>query len=159
MEYKLNGKEEARRLLKIREEDSEASLSLGNLDSKSQREREREANYFVIIKIFVIPTLKLRKKLSFLYLWMDQVFNKVGSYWLGQKASQEFSSVGKDVNVTSEPLFLFLVSFELRFCNCIFECLARFQIIWVLIFAAFWILLKDVWLAINLTGCESSNIV
>ncbi|KAK4483806.1 hypothetical protein RD792_011013 [Penstemon davidsonii] len=30
---------------------------------------------------------------------MDQVFNKVGSYWLGQKASKEFGSVGNDINV------------------------------------------------------------
>ncbi|KZV26985.1 hypothetical protein F511_17098 [Dorcoceras hygrometricum] len=30
---------------------------------------------------------------------MDQILNKVGSYWLGQKANKEFSSVGDDINV------------------------------------------------------------
>ncbi|KAH9614427.1 hypothetical protein KSS87_013382 [Heliosperma pusillum] len=29
---------------------------------------------------------------------MDQIFNKVGSYWLGQKANKEFNSVGSDIN-------------------------------------------------------------
>ncbi|KAL9230916.1 hypothetical protein vseg_006207 [Gypsophila vaccaria] len=29
---------------------------------------------------------------------MDQIFNKVGSYWLGQKANKEFNSVGNDIN-------------------------------------------------------------
>nr|CAD59765.1 cp protein [Celosia cristata] len=29
---------------------------------------------------------------------MDQIFNKVGSYWLGQKANKEFNSVGDDIN-------------------------------------------------------------
>ncbi|GKV06104.1 hypothetical protein SLEP1_g18034 [Rubroshorea leprosula] len=29
---------------------------------------------------------------------MDQILNKVGSYWLGQKANKEFNSVGDDIN-------------------------------------------------------------
>lgn len=29
---------------------------------------------------------------------MDQILNKVGSYWLGQKANKEFNSVGSDIN-------------------------------------------------------------
>ncbi|KAH0882632.1 hypothetical protein HID58_058728, partial [Brassica napus] len=29
---------------------------------------------------------------------MDQILNKVGSYWLGQKANKEFNSVGDDFN-------------------------------------------------------------
>ncbi|KAL2901916.1 hypothetical protein RDABS01_026998 [Bienertia sinuspersici] len=29
---------------------------------------------------------------------MDQVLNKVGSYWLGKKANKEFNSVGDDIN-------------------------------------------------------------
>ncbi|KAK9699191.1 hypothetical protein RND81_08G159000 [Saponaria officinalis] len=29
---------------------------------------------------------------------MDQIFNKVGSYWLGQRANKEFGSVGDDIN-------------------------------------------------------------
>ncbi|CAG7908144.1 unnamed protein product [Brassica rapa] len=31
---------------------------------------------------------------------MDQIMNKVGSYWLGQKANKEFNSVGDDFNVS-----------------------------------------------------------
>ncbi|KAK6231159.1 hypothetical protein SCA6_001232 [Theobroma cacao] len=30
---------------------------------------------------------------------MDQILNKVGSYWLGQKANKEINSVGDDINV------------------------------------------------------------
>ncbi|KAJ8419970.1 hypothetical protein Cgig2_014390 [Carnegiea gigantea] len=29
---------------------------------------------------------------------MDQILNKVGSYWLGHKANKELSSVGSDIN-------------------------------------------------------------
>ncbi|XP_057519318.1 uncharacterized protein At5g01610-like [Amaranthus tricolor] len=29
---------------------------------------------------------------------MDQILNKVGSYWLGQKANKEINSVGDDIN-------------------------------------------------------------
>ncbi|CAH2058831.1 unnamed protein product [Thlaspi arvense] len=39
---------------------------------------------------------------------MDQMLNKVGSYWLGQKANKEFNSVGDDFNVS----FLFLSEFS-----------------------------------------------
>ncbi|KAI3447822.1 hypothetical protein Pfo_004487 [Paulownia fortunei] len=35
---------------------------------------------------------------------MDQVFNKVGSYWLGQKANKELSSVGNDINSLSTSI-------------------------------------------------------
>ncbi|KAH7519068.1 hypothetical protein JRO89_XSUnG0141700 [Xanthoceras sorbifolium] len=31
---------------------------------------------------------------------MDQVMNKVGSFWLGRKANKEMSSVGDDINVS-----------------------------------------------------------
>lgn len=31
---------------------------------------------------------------------MDQILNKVGSYWLGQKANKEINSVGDDINVS-----------------------------------------------------------
>ncbi|EEF35696.1 hypothetical protein RCOM_0847720 [Ricinus communis] len=30
---------------------------------------------------------------------MDQILNKVGSYWLGQKANKELNSVGDDINL------------------------------------------------------------
>ncbi|GFY82412.1 hypothetical protein Acr_02g0006520 [Actinidia rufa] len=30
---------------------------------------------------------------------MDQILNKVGSYWIGQKANKEMSSVGDDINL------------------------------------------------------------
>ncbi|OAY43767.1 uncharacterized protein At5g01610 [Manihot esculenta] len=35
---------------------------------------------------------------------MDQILNKVGSYWLGQKASKEFNSVGDDINSLSSSI-------------------------------------------------------
>ncbi|EYU41947.1 hypothetical protein ABFS82_10G011400 [Erythranthe guttata] len=35
---------------------------------------------------------------------MDQIMNKVGSYWLGQKANKEFSSVGDDINSFSNSV-------------------------------------------------------
>ncbi|KAJ4882232.1 Uncharacterized protein Rs2_32325 [Raphanus sativus] len=35
---------------------------------------------------------------------MDQMFNKVGSYWLGQKANKQFDSVGKDVTSLSTSI-------------------------------------------------------
>ncbi|KAL0333169.1 UNVERIFIED_CONTAM: hypothetical protein Sangu_1473100 [Sesamum angustifolium] len=35
---------------------------------------------------------------------MDQVMNKVGSYWLGQQASKEFNSVGNEINALSNNL-------------------------------------------------------
>ncbi|KAL9398885.1 hypothetical protein Peur_007846 [Populus x canadensis] len=35
---------------------------------------------------------------------MDAVLNKVGSYWLGQKASKEFNSVGDDINSLSTSI-------------------------------------------------------
>ncbi|KAM7463926.1 hypothetical protein LguiA_032047 [Lonicera macranthoides] len=35
---------------------------------------------------------------------MDQVFNKVGSYWINQKASKEFNSVGNDINSISDSI-------------------------------------------------------
>lgn len=36
---------------------------------------------------------------------MDQIMNKVGSYWLGKKANKEFNSVGDDFNVSFLILF------------------------------------------------------
>ncbi|WCJ27987.1 hypothetical protein M5689_009698 [Euphorbia peplus] len=35
---------------------------------------------------------------------MDSILNKVGSYWLGQKANKEFSSVGDDINSFSSSI-------------------------------------------------------
>ncbi|KAL2500256.1 hypothetical protein Fot_34104 [Forsythia ovata] len=35
---------------------------------------------------------------------MDQIFSKVGSYWLGQKASKEMNSVGNDINSLSTSI-------------------------------------------------------
>ena len=35
---------------------------------------------------------------------MDQILNKVGSYWLGQKANKEFNSVGDDLNSMSSSI-------------------------------------------------------
>ncbi|PPR88929.1 hypothetical protein GOBAR_AA31754 [Gossypium barbadense] len=49
---------------------------------------------------------------------MDQILNKVGSYWLGQKANKEIDSVGDDLNINqriaqganSDALFVHLFS-------------------------------------------------
>ncbi|KAK4478424.1 hypothetical protein RD792_013894 [Penstemon davidsonii] len=35
---------------------------------------------------------------------MDQVLNKVGSYWLGKRANKEFNSVGDDMNSLSTSI-------------------------------------------------------
>ncbi|XP_047327160.1 uncharacterized protein At5g01610-like [Impatiens glandulifera] len=35
---------------------------------------------------------------------MDQILNKVGSYWIGQKANKEFNSVGSDINSLSTSI-------------------------------------------------------
>ncbi|KAK8574190.1 hypothetical protein V6N13_097179 [Hibiscus sabdariffa] len=35
---------------------------------------------------------------------MDQILNKVGSYWLGQKANKEINSVGDDLNSLSTSI-------------------------------------------------------
>ncbi|KAL6998449.1 hypothetical protein U1Q18_008576 [Sarracenia purpurea var. burkii] len=35
---------------------------------------------------------------------MDQILNKVGSYWIGQKANKEISSVGDDFNSLSTSI-------------------------------------------------------
>ncbi|XP_019464529.1 PREDICTED: uncharacterized protein At5g01610-like [Lupinus angustifolius] len=35
---------------------------------------------------------------------MDQIFNKVGSYWFNQKASKELGSVGDDINSLSSSI-------------------------------------------------------
>ena len=35
---------------------------------------------------------------------MDAIMNKVGSYWIGQKASKEFNSVGDDINSLSTSI-------------------------------------------------------
>lgn len=56
-----------------------------------------------------------------LWCWgskMDQIFNKVGSYWFNQKASSQLNSVGDDINVCTQfhPfVFLFLSNFTLFF--------------------------------------------
>ncbi|KAG6745324.1 hypothetical protein POTOM_051977 [Populus tomentosa] len=35
---------------------------------------------------------------------MDAILNKVGSYWIGQKANKEFNSVGDDINCLSTSI-------------------------------------------------------
>ncbi|KAH8484827.1 hypothetical protein H0E87_026549 [Populus deltoides] len=35
---------------------------------------------------------------------MDAILNKVGSYWIGQKANKEFNSVGDDINSLSTSI-------------------------------------------------------
>ena len=41
---------------------------------------------------------------------MDQVLNKVGSYWFSKRASKEIDSIGDDISVSARPpLSLFLL--------------------------------------------------
>ncbi|CAK9150431.1 unnamed protein product [Ilex paraguariensis] len=35
---------------------------------------------------------------------MDQILNKVGSYWIGQRANKELNSVGDDINSVSSSI-------------------------------------------------------
>lgn len=55
-----------------------------------------------------------------LWCWgskMDQIFNKVGSYWFNQKASSQLNSVGDDINVCTQfhPFFFLFLS-NYKFC-------------------------------------------
>lgn len=55
---------------------------------------------------------------------MDEIMNKVGTYWLGQRANKEISSAGDDIEVRdtkpshdSHPCsFLHLIMFRLEIC-------------------------------------------
>lgn len=40
---------------------------------------------------------------------MDEILNKVGSYWFSRKASKEFNSVGDDINVRTTVLNTLLI--------------------------------------------------
>lgn len=45
---------------------------------------------------------------------MDQILNKVGSYWFNKKANKQFSSVGEDISVSKHAFlndFLSVVIF------------------------------------------------
>ncbi|CAN4126227.1 unnamed protein product [Withania somnifera] len=42
---------------------------------------------------------------------MDQILNKVGSYWIGKRANKELNSVGDDINVCIPPTPLLLFHF------------------------------------------------
>ena len=49
---------------------------------------------------------------------MDQILNKVGSYWFNRKATKQLNSVGDDINVPnpSHPFSSFFIFFtELQF--------------------------------------------
>ncbi|KAH0934038.1 hypothetical protein HID58_011155 [Brassica napus] len=55
---------------------------------------------------------------------MDQILNKVGSYWLGQKANKQLDSVGDDINVRFVPhstpftlIMLTIFRFDIRFTD------------------------------------------
>jgi hypothetical protein len=55
---------------------------------------------------------------------MDEIMNKVGTYWLGQRANKEISSAGDDIEVRgTEPShpcsFLLLIVFLLKFCSVV----------------------------------------
>ena len=42
---------------------------------------------------------------------MDQVLNKVGSYWFSKRASKEIDSIGDDISVSARPpAYLFLLA-------------------------------------------------
>jgi hypothetical protein len=55
---------------------------------------------------------------------MDQVLNKVGSYWFSKRASKEIDSIGDDLNVRTPILFesLAYIAFLLGKVSC---CLRR----------------------------------
>ena len=76
------------------------------LHSPYRRDKKREDKELLLLW----SSLLLRKRsLTASLFWslkkkesvfaMDQMFNKVGSYWLGQKANKQFDSVGDDINV------------------------------------------------------------
>lgn len=41
---------------------------------------------------------------------MDQIMNKMGSYWIGKRASKELDSVGDDINVRAVSILKFVFS-------------------------------------------------
>ena len=47
---------------------------------------------------------------------MDQILNKVGSYWFSQRANKEINSVGDDINVSSLSPYELNSWFCLNFC-------------------------------------------
>jgi hypothetical protein len=52
---------------------------------------------------------------------MDEIMNKVGAYWLGQRANKEISSAGDDLEVRetklSHPLLFLAAHAWLNFCS------------------------------------------
>lgn len=59
---------------------------------------------------------------------MDQVLNKVGSYWFSKRASKEIDSIGDDISVSARPppasLFLLLPCAPLSKSVLHLHCLA-----------------------------------
>lgn len=51
---------------------------------------------------------------------MDEILNKVGSYWFSKKASKEFNSVGDDINVNNTILNTLFLSISFFFGRFIF---------------------------------------
>ncbi|KAK7390312.1 hypothetical protein VNO78_25614 [Psophocarpus tetragonolobus] len=73
--------------------------------------RNGQAGTVVLRHITFCVSLHLRnRERSFgsnifsLWIEMDQIFNKVGSYWFNQKATSQLNSVGDDINSLSESI-------------------------------------------------------
>lgn len=67
---------------------------------RDRSEGENDLDYRPITEIF----LKKKKNAVFNSVKMDQVLNKVGTYWFSKKANKELSSVGDDINVRHSNL-------------------------------------------------------
>jgi hypothetical protein len=57
---------------------------------------------------------------------MDEIMNKMGSYWLGQKANKEMSSAGDDLEVRARDRILSLLCFAM-FCSLLAACFCQFS--------------------------------
>ncbi|WZY92061.1 hypothetical protein YC2023_064390 [Brassica napus] len=73
-----------------------------------RRKKGGERLAFFIIRVKVErqsePSSSLSLRADYYRREMDQIMNKVGSYWLGQKANKEFNSVGDDFNSLSSSI-------------------------------------------------------
>jgi len=67
---------------------------------------------------------------------MDQILNKVGSYWLGKKANKQLDSVGDDINVRIS-LYSFTTTCGIRCFSFCFEFLLSIRCFWEIWFILF----------------------
>lgn len=55
---------------------------------------------------------------------MDQVLNKVGSYWFSKRASKEIDSIGDDISVSARPPLSFSSCRARLLATRFFTCIA-----------------------------------